>query len=1111
MFHLYHHHDLGRLSELLGALLSRSEGGPLAAETVLVPNRGVGRWLQMQLAESEGVAANLNFPLPAKFFWQLLSRSLPDASSSSAYERENLRWHLYALLPEIGREVPRVAHYLEGHPAELRRWQLAEQLADIFDQYLIYRREMLAEWEAGGGEDRPPADWQAPVWRALVAQLGERHRARLLGEFVEAITRGSELATDHWPERIYCFGLGNLPPDYLRLLYALGHHAEVHFLLPNPSKQYWGDIDSRRVSLSMAMDEDAPPGEESVAEGHPLLGSLGRPARDFLRVLYSDELSAIHEPELGELMDYDPPTGDGLLHRVQHGIIRMQAGTDDQGKAADDASLQIHACHGPLREVQVLHDQILDRLSADPSLHPRDILVMLPDVARYAPAIHSVFGDHSRDDEQGPALPYTVSDQARIAAHPVARSVRELLELPLSRWTASEVMALASVPAVMRRFRLDEADLDNLRHWIQSAGVRWGLDADSRRQAGAGHWAQNTWQFGLDRLLLGLAQADEDTLVAGVAPWSELEGGGSEALGRLWLLVDRLRHWRDEISTATTAKAWRERLNNMLDELFAVDREDSDEVAALAAVHEAFTVLDKAHACLDEKSELSWEAVREALATELDGSGERQPFLGAGITFCGLVPLRAVPFRMVAVLGMNDGDFPRQDRNRSFNLIRRFPRLGDSSTRDDDRLLFLQALMAARDTFYVSYTGQDVRSGESLEPSPVVGELLDFLQRHHFAGHSREDTLAQLITHQPMQPFSRRYFETPEEAPSGEARVFTFQGDWLPGTRAQYGERHPAPAFVDDSRVDAEEDTVLGLADLKRFIDHPARYFFRESLQLELKEGDEQLDDEEPRQLDGLTAHQLRAELFAQACRSGPLPPEPNALIRARGVLPPPPLDVADYQALAEDANALLPIWKDWHDNDDERGPLEVDITLPDGGRLRGVVNDVFANGLRRIHIGKLGMRQQLGFWIDYLALRAAGHDGELRCAGIEKGEVIVMQGQLGQASAKDQLQALLTLYREGRERPLPFMPNLAGQFIMDQDPQHKKKPDDPAKALKSRNGHLANSWHPAWEMQDPWFRQLVGPPDYLGSDPDSSEFCRVAQIVCGPVVNHLQTVEQDD
>ncbi|MFW6380316.1 MAG: exodeoxyribonuclease V subunit gamma [Halorhodospira sp.] len=872
MFYVYHHHDAYRLAELLAVLRARHQSSPLAPDTVLVPNRSVGRWLQMELAASEGVAANLHLPLPAKFIWNVLSTSLPgsvdDAGSapdSAAFERENLRWHLFALLPAIAEGQPRIANYLAGEPQGLRRLQLAEQLADVLDQYLIYRRDLLFDWEAGRERDADPDRWQAPVWRALVQRLTHRHRARLLTELIEAVESGGELDRSEWPDPVYCYGLIHLPPDYLRLLYGISRYVDVHFLLTNPSDVYWGDIQRRPVRIHDAEVADAHPGESDIAEGHPLLASLGHPARDFLRVLYADELSGTQEPELGEALAYEPPGDDSLLHRVQSGIIRMNATPGSTGKAEEDASLELHACHGPLREVQVLREQILDRMRRDPELEPRDIVVMMPDVARYAPAIRSVFGD----DRAPFYLPFTVSDEPRLSSHPLAMTFAQLLDLPLSRWGASEVLALARVPAVMRRYGLDEAMLADLHHWVQEAGVRWGLDAGTRRDLDAGEWDQNTWSFGLDRLLLGIAQSDEVALVDGVAPWPDLEGAGTEALGRLYVLVEHLREWRTRRAEPGSAAEWHDRLNQWVAALFQPGPDDRDEAAALEAVHEALGTLAQAGECLGDEP-LGWEAVREILLGELRGGGERQPFLGGGITFCGLVPLRALPFRMVALLGMDDGAFPRQDRNRSLNRLRQSPRIGDRSARSDDRLLFLQSLMAARSWLYISYTGQDVRSGEPLEPSPVVGELLDFLHRYHFPELERSQAAAQVTVRHPMQPFSERHFREGDEP-----RIFTFDTRWYAGALAQRQGREPASPFVDGSEIPAAEagtsqggaggsqgaggaqaedvapaeggaEVVIELAALRSVLQNPARHCLAERLGLELEPPEAALEDEEP-------------------------------------------------------------------------------------------------------------------------------------------------------------------------------------------------------------------------------------------------------------------------
>ncbi len=1107
MFYLYHHHDLGRLADILSMLRQAQRPSPLATDRVLVPNVGLGRWLKMHLAERNGIAANIETALPAPFFWNVIAGSLPGARpDSSAYRRENLRWHLYAHLPALAAEVPEVGRYLAERPMELRRWQLADQLADLFDQYLIYRREMLLGWERGDTDSSPPGSWQAPLWRAIVARLGPDHRARLLGELIIRVESGGPLDTAGWPERLYCFGLGNLPPDYLRLLYAVGRHSDVHFLMHNPSDVYWGDIARRPTALDVALDAEPLPGEEMTFQGHPLLASLGYAARDFLRLVYSDEFAGIRELELGEALAYQPPGEATLLHRLQSGVIRMENAASDRGLAEDDRSFQVHACHGVLREVQVLHDQLLDLLAADPTLHPRDIIVMTPDVAGFAPAIEAVFGAARGAAEGGAAIPFNVSDQPRRGTHPIVLTFRALLDLPLWRWTASELASLVAVPAVMRRFGLEEADVANLSHWVHAAGIRWGLDAEHRAQNGAGRWAQNSWAFGLDRLLAGVAVSDANILAAGVAPVVDLEGGATAALGELWLLVERLRRWREVLGTPAPAAEWQERLNALCADLFRIDHHDRDEQAALEAVNEAVAVLGGAASCLGEEP-LSWEAVREILDGELEASGSRQPFLAGGVTFCGLVPLRTVPFRVVCLIGMNEGEFPRRDRNRAINLIRLHPRLGDTSVRDDDRLLLLQWLLAARDVFYLSYTGQDTSSGETLSPSTAVAELLDFVAQNQFADTDRKVALERLVTRQPMQPFSPRYFDGGTAAAENAGRrVFTFRGDWHPGALALFSERgEPAP-LIDDSEAPEPELQQVSLDELKRFFRHPARYFLQEVLQLDLEIAGEELEDDEPLTLRGLEEHQLRQHLFELARAGGPLPETPPALIRAQGLLPPPPLDTAPYGKAAQELNALLPVWRHTRPAE-EYEVLAVDVSLQSGVHLVGRLGDVAPGGLSRVEARKVSASQLLPHWIDLLALAACRGEGVLACCGFDRaGNLDARQGTVRREQALAYLETLTSLYLEGQRRPLCFLPSISQEYVDLITGENAKEPDE---ALAKCNGKLANEFQPRWETKDLWFRRLLAPPPYcLGEQAATSEFCRIAEAVLEPMARLL--VEQD-
>lgn len=1177
MFQLYQHHDLTRLAETLAVLRARNRpASPLEADTVLVPNRGTARWLQAELAESEGTATHLHLPVPGLFVWQVLRDTVPGGArpDSSDYERERLVWHLYALLPEL--DIPAVQRYLAGEPRERHRYQLAQQLADVFDQYLIHRRDVLAAWEAGREERFPPASWQAPVWRAVVERVGREHRAQLLSDCLAAAADG-RLVLERVPRTIYAFALADLPADYLRVLYALGQHVDVHFLLPNPSAAYWGDVERRRVArvsepvdariarrgngeeaddvgagagqgaptgaprtarageaeggrVARRPDDDGengggPEGEPGahhagsaagdpgsrfaasglvdadVEAGHPLLASLGRAGRDFLRVLYADEFAGIREP-LSEALAYEPPGTDTLLHRVQSGVIEGIAEPVDVGTA--DASIQVHACHGSVREMQVLHDRLLDRFSDDPAIQPRDVLVLVPDMARYAPAIHGVFGAATGARH----IPYSLADRPRLDTHPIAQTFRQLIELPLSRWTASEVLGLAGVPAVMRRFGLDESDLELLQQWIAAAGVRWGLDRGTREAAGAAAFEQNTWRFGLDRLLLGLAQNDAAGLVDGVAPWNDLEGGAAAAVGRLWLLVDRLRRWRDALVANAPASTWQERLNAMVGELFRVEADDAEEQAALETVFDATAVLEEAARSLGDEA-LSWEAVREALLGALAGASQRQPLVTGSVTFSGLEPLRGVPFDVIAMVGLDDGVFPRQDGSREFNLLQQRPRTGDPGVRDADRMAFLQALMAARKCFHVSYTGRDVSDGAELQPSPVVGEFLDFLHGQCFADHTRDAFRAALVLEQPMHPYSPRCFGT------DDPRLFTFAGDWQQAAEAHAGERREPAAFLDGTeleRPDAAQPIELG--DLQRFFRHPPRWFFRERLRLDLDEAPAAIEDDEPLDLDGLARHTLRERLFRDAVAeaSEAIAEEPGPLERARGELPPPPLGGREFAAAAADVNAILAVQRRWAAESTDNDDLDVDLVLDDGTRVIGRIPDVGPAELRRLRPGQLRLSHRLHWWLEYLVVAAGGHERGLRVAGAKDGETEERVANVAPATARMLLATAIAHYRDGLGRPLPFEPQVADRYLEElaKRSQATKQSKTPDEALDATNRWLTNPQNPAWPMDDAHFRAVLAAGAHpLGERAADAAFVRVADDVAQPLRDHLAETDE--
>jgi exodeoxyribonuclease V gamma subunit len=639
-----------------------------------------------------------------------------------------------------------------------------------------------------------------------------------------------------------------------------------------------------------------------------------------------------------------------------------------------------------------------------------------------------------------------------------------------------------------------------------------GLDETTREHMGAGRYANNSWRFGLDRLLLGISQATEEAVVEGVVPYSDIEGLDAEAVGKLWQFLETLKTWYDTALEELSAKEWHARIQGVFESLFLPNMRDQAEKDAKKAIEEALSVLlDASGPAGDRSAPMPWLVVRAAIQGVLHACSARQPFLSGGVTFCGMVPLRAVPFRVVCLLGMDDGAFPRQEGESGLNLIQSSRWIGERALPEDDRLLFLQCIMAAKDVFYVSYTCMDVQAGTILEPSPVVFELLDFMEQSLLGegergvqeGVNEAGPLQSPIVHcHPMQPFSLRYLNP--RAKSG--RVFTFSKRWAKASLALAKERQdgqPRPIGYDPVplKQDPLKEGVLELANLKSFFKNPTEFFFEECLGVSLPEEEEELPDDEPFELGGLERWSLRERLFSYAKKTGEaIPKEPSDWVRGTGKLAPPPMDLFQYGKELEGARKMLEVWNEWRNEASPRSVF-VQAELEPGLRVVGVVGDVWFQeaqpvGIRKVLNGDVSLHLVLPAWIDYLAWVLHGGKYELCLAGIaeNKGDWSLVGPKrctLDRATAKDALQSLVKLYLEGHQKPLPFMPRLAGSFWQKQSKQPKKeKPFD----WLSKECNLANG-HASFEAKDPFFRLHLPVTQDM-----AEEFERIARAVCGPI-----------
>ena len=747
------------LADRLAEVVSRPLATALEPETVIVQSRGMERWVSMALARRNGICANMAFPFPNAFLDDLFRRILPDLPDPSPFDPEILTFRIMKRLPAF-LERPAFAdlkRYLVDDTKGVKLYQLAVRVADLFDQYLVFRPEMIFQWEAGQGDDGPDNLWQAELWRDLSHGKEKVHRARLHRNLLLRLDT-LPVAAVGLPSRISVFGISYLPPFHLQALAGLARISPVYLFLLNPCREYWADILSRRAMHRLTrkiargtVDADA----LHMEQGHPLLASLGGLGKEFLVSISATE---------AHIEDCFVPVDEhSLLSSLQADIFYLRDHSDsrpadrvaigDAGPTAADASIQIHACHGPLREIEVLHDRLLALFEEHPDLRPRDVIVMAPDIVAYTPYIRAVFDTQT---DAGQTIPYSIADQGAGSNKGVLRSFLSLLDLKGSRFEATRVLGLLELPGIKERFDLTAADLTTIARWVRDVNIRWGRDAAGRMRIGLPGLAENTWQAGIDRLLLGYAMPGSDRrMFDGILPYDHIEGSEALVLGRFIAFLQHLFEWSERLEQSMPPADWRDVFIELLERFIAVDEDAEQEVQQLRRSLENF-------GCLEERAGFAVPLELEVVRTHLENTLERTHagggFISGGVTFCAMLPMRSIPFEVVCLIGMNTAAFPRESTPLGFDLMARFPRPGDRSRRRDDKYLFLEALVSAARVFYISYVGQSVQDNSDIPPSVIVSELIDTIEGSY--GIPAVD----LVVRHPLQAYSPRYFDDSDPA-----------------------------------------------------------------------------------------------------------------------------------------------------------------------------------------------------------------------------------------------------------------------------------------------------------------------------------------------------------
>ena len=1068
------------LAEQLARIVREPLSDPFAPEIIVVQSRGMERWVSLELARHNGICANCRFPFPNVFLEEIFKKLIKDLPDESPFDPVTMTFRIMKLLPSCihlsGFES--LEKYLLDDIKGLKLFQLSEKIADLYDQYLVFRPDMMLGWEKGKENH-----WQAQLWRQLSPPEENRHRARLRKIIFEKI-RKQPHPIENFPWRVSIFGISYLPPFHIEAFVEISRLSQVNLFLMNPCREYWADIVSDQETVNFRkrhVQSDDVTQNLYLEAGNRLLAGMGALGRNFFSMISGLDCQTYEV--------FDDPHGHTHLSRIQSDILNLKNRTscrpqnasapendpDSLPRYDSDGSVQIHSCHSPMREIEVLHDNILAMFEEDPELLPKDIVVMTPDIELYAPFIQAVFD--AQTDEML-RIPFTIADRNIVKQSRIIDGLMSILDLKNSRLGVASVMALMELSEIRDTFGLSESEIEIAERWFKETHIRWGIDAKYRQEKGLPGFSENTWKAGIDRLLLGYAMPGYDRKTfSGILPYDHIEGGDVKTLGKLIKFLDRVFACVQSLDTARTFSGWHIFFDEIIAQFFSPDEDSERDIHILSGILDEMSKKE-ASSGFDARVEI--EVVRSYLERRLEHEQFHSRFFSGGVTFCAMLPMRSIPFKVVCLVGMNSDAFPRKAQTLGFDLMVKNPRMGDRNRRNDDKYLFLEALLSARNRLYVSYVGQSIQDNTRIPPSVLVSELIDYIKD----GFSLFED--QIVTLHRLQAFSPEYFK-----PGG--KLFSYsQENFSAGSRL-HGPKEASTLIVAKLPELSHEWKTLDIEDLSTFFGNPSKFLLEKRLGIYLRDPEPVADERENFDLDHLEKYLIDQELAAKKM-SGLNLKDYYSVKKASGRLPHGKVGEFVFNDRSLDAEDFVRKIEGHIKSKrlDDQG-FKLDIA---GFRLTGRMADFFEQGLIQIQYAKIKPKHLINTWIYHLVLYALDEvDNPDRSLLLGKDTAWEFKPV---PDAADRISDLLRFYWKGMSEPLHFFPESSFEYVRQIQLMYRTK----QAAIHAARKKWAGSDFARGESEDPYFERCFGK-----IDPLDEVFENIATETFLPLLNHSSEI----
>ncbi|MCP4297009.1 MAG: exodeoxyribonuclease V subunit gamma [Proteobacteria bacterium] len=1094
-FHLYTSNRQEELIDYMAhQVLKKPLPDPLSTELIVVQHQGIQKWVSLELTSKLGILANTRFLFPNELA-QMAFKGVVKGYENT-WDPEQLHWYLFDQLLSVPEDPDfELIKEFQSTQKELKAFQLAKQLSNLFDQYDMFRPGLMESWELG-----KDTNWQSKLFSNLPAATKAGRKSEVLLQFQGQIKK-VKFKDIGLPERITFFGISYLPPLHLEVIKGLSLILDIHFFFLNPSPHYWADLVPQKKIIKAALNRSTKPDEDHhYDEGNALLASWGRYGQEFFNSLYDQNLVEEADIFIENSADTEALSKGNLLHRIQQDIFDLNNPKRDSEVvefqiSEKDNSIQIHSCHSPMREIEVLKDSLLMMFTKN-ELKPEDVLVMTPDIDHYAPLIQSVFSTGNEDKNK---IPYSITDRVFIKESVVIQYFLKVFDVAQSRYSITDIFTLLTSKSIKEKFQLSDADLTLIKGWLQSVNVCWGIDENFKRLKGVQPTYENTWRYGIDRILSGFAvPGQENTLLQEstdknfILPFDHIEGTNAVIFGKFLdfydFLVSLAPGGGNSIFRKRTLDEWVELSETIVEALFKEHKDWKDEFLTLTDGIRQLATTGKETGF---SGVIGVDALIDYFQTQFGEILNHRGYIAGGVTFAAMKPMRSVPFQVIALIGMNDKAFPRSDNSISFDLSDK-ARKGDRSVNGEDRYLFLETLICTRKILYLSYLGKSIKDNSLLAPSTLVSELLDYIEEGYL---SKDEIDQQLVVNHPLQAFSSRNF-------AGDRSLYSFSKPNLDAAKALVAPNKNLRSDLQLNLPVPDEDfNRITIEKLVRFFDNPAKFLLHSRLKIYLDESQMEPEENEPFDLGNISKYITEGDIFNALGHKSK--EQTKQIIKSKGMLPHHFVGERQYNRLYDSIDEFKQEI-DFYTGEPKLEPYAFEIQLGDL-LLSGTIRSARRGFLLNHRHSRVKVKDRIRGWLEHLVINYLKPDGYPRTSILigkngkeDKVEIFQMDPI---EDPKKPLIDLIAIYHSGLSRTPAFFPRSADSY-MEAYLKAIEKVDEPVACQKARKSAMS-TWDGFQEVQgeaeDRYFKLFFENQSLF----EDTQFEANIQNILFPIYNH--------